>query len=93
WLPTASVSRLVFVPLMLACRSEHSRFRDWLSADVFPLTLMPLFAFTNGYVGSLSMMAGSQLGAWAGTAMVLFLSGGLLAGSLLSFLVLFASTE
>ncbi|CAM9516922.1 unnamed protein product [Ectocarpus fasciculatus] len=93
WLPTASVSRLVFVPLLLACRSEHSRFRDWLSADVYPLTLMPLFAFTNGYVGSLSMMAGSQLGAWAGTAMVLFLSGGLLAGSLLSFLVLFASTE
>eukprot|EP00752_Nemacystus_decipiens_P005352 g4853.t1 len=93
WLPTASVSRCVFVPLLLACRSENSRFRDWLSADAFPLILMPLFAFTNGYVGSLSMMAGSQKGAWAGTAMVLFLNGGLLAGSLLSFVVLFASTE
>lgn len=93
WLPTASVSRLVFVPLLLACRSEHSRFRNWLTADVFPLTLMPLFAVTNGYVSSLSMMAGSQKGAWAGTAMVLFLSGGLLAGSLLSFVVLYVSTE
>lgn len=93
WLPTASVSRLVFVPLLLACRSENSRFRNWLTADVYPLTLMPLLAITNGYVSSLSMMAGSQKGAWAGTAMVLFLSGGLLAGSLLSFLVLYASTE
>lgn len=93
WLPAASASRFVFVPLFLVCRSEQSRFRDWLSSDVFPLVLMPLFAFTNGYVGSLSMMAGSQKGAWAGTAMVLFLNGGLLAGSLLSFVVLFASTE
>lgn len=93
WLPTTSVSRFVFIPLLLACRSENSRFRDWLSADVFPLVLMPLFAFSNGYVGSLSMMAGSQKGAWAGTAMVLFLNGGLLAGSLLSFAVLYASTE
>ncbi|CAM9164791.1 unnamed protein product [Hapterophycus canaliculatus] len=93
WLPIASTSRLVFIPLLLMCRSEDSRFRNWLSADVFPLILMPLFAFTNGYVGSLSMMAGSQKGAWAGTAMVLFLNGGLLAGSLLSFVVLFASTE
>lgn len=93
WLPTASVSRFLFVPLLLACRSEQSRFRNWLSSDFFPLVLMPLFAFTNGYVGSLSMMAGSQKGAWAGTAMVLFLNGGLLAGSLLSFVVLFASTR
>lgn len=93
WLPTAAVSRLVFVPLLLACRSEQSRFRNWLSADIFPLALMPLFAVTNGYVSSLSMMAGSQKGAWAGTAMVLFLSGGLLAGSLLSFVVLYASRE
>lgn len=93
WLPTASVSRFLFVPLLLACRSEQSRFRNWLSADFFPLVLMPLFAFTNGYLSSLSMMAGSQKGAWAGTAMVLFLNGGLLAGSLLSFVVLFASTE
>lgn len=92
-LPTASLLRLGFVPLFLACRSEKSRFRNWLSSDIFPIILMPLFAFTNGYVGSLSMMAGSQKGAWAGTAMVLFLSGGLLAGSLLSFLVLFVNTE
>ncbi|CAN0449095.1 unnamed protein product [Pylaiella littoralis] len=93
WLPTASVSRLVFVPLLLACRSENSRFRNSLTADVFPLTLLPLLAVTNGYISSLSMMAGSQKGAWAGTAMVLFLCGGLLAGSLLSFVVLYASTE
>ena len=93
WLPAASVSRLMFVPLFLACRSENSRFPNWFPADVFPLVLMPLFAFTNGYVGSLSMMAGSQKGAWAGTAMVLFLNAGLLAGSLLSFVVLFATAE
>eukprot|EP00903_Cladosiphon_okamuranus_P010937 g10329.t1 len=92
WLPPASLSRFGFIPLLLACRSENSRFPSWLSADVFPLVLMPLFAFTNGYVGTLSMMAGSQKGAWAGTAMVLFLNGGLLAGSLLSFAVLSANT-
>ena len=93
WLPAASVCRIVFVPLFLACRSENSRFPyHWLWADAFPLSIMPIFAFTNGYFGSLSMMAGSQKGAWAGTTMVLFLSGGLLAGSLLSFLVVFAST-
>lgn len=92
WLPSASILRLAFVPLFLACRSEKSRLRQWLSADAYPLIIMPLFAVTNGYVGSLSMMAGSQKGAWASTAMVLFLSSGLLVGSLLSFLVLFVST-
>ena len=93
WLPTAAVSRLMFVPLFLACSSENSRFPNWLSADVFPLVLMPLFSFTNGYLCSVSMMAGSQKGGWAGTAMVLFLNAGLVAGSLLSFVVLFATAE
>lgn len=93
WLPAASLSRLVFVPLFLACRSEHSRLRTWLAADAYPLTIMPFFGFTNGYLGSLCMMAGSQKGAWAGTAMALFLVLGLFAGSVLSFLVLYVSTE
>lgn len=94
WLPMAALLRLVFVPLLLACRSDHSRFSyRWLWDDVFPLSIMPMFAFTNGYVGSLSVMAGSQKGPWASTAMVLFVSGGLLAGSLLSFLVLYATTK
>lgn len=94
WLPFAALLRLVFVPLLLACRSEHSRFSfRWLWDDVFPLSIMPMFAFTNGYVGSLGVMAGSQKGPWASTAMMLFLSGGLLAGSMLSFLVLYASTK
>lgn len=93
WLPAASMLRIIFIPLLLSCRSQHSRFQYWLSADAFPLSIMPAFAFTNGYVSSLSMMAGSQSGAWAGTAMVLCLSAGLLAGSSLSFLVLFASTK
>lgn len=91
-LPHAAVMRLVFVPLFLACRSENSRLSQWLSADAFPLMLMPVFAMTSGYVGSLSMMAGSQKGPFAGTAMVLSLSAGLLAGSLLSFVVLFVTT-
>lgn len=94
WLPFAALLRLVFVPLLLACRSEHSRFSyHWLWDDVFPLSIMPMFAFTNGYVGSLSVMAGSQKGPWASMAMMLFLSGGLLAGSMLSFLVLYAGTK
>lgn len=91
-LPYAAIMRLVFIPLFLACRSENSRLPQWLSADAFPVILMPVFAMTSGYVGSLSMMAGSQKGPFAGTAMVLSLSAGLLAGSLLSFLVLFVTT-
>lgn len=92
WLPAASMIRLIFVPLFLVCRLPSSRLPEWLSADRYPLILMPLFAFTNGYVGSLSMMAGSQHGPWEGTAMVLFLNTGLLAGSSLSFLMLFITT-
>lgn len=93
WLPKASLCRVCFVPLLLMCRTDHSRFRNLLTADAFPLIIMPVFAFTNGYVGSLSMMAGSQKSAWAGTAMVLCLSLGLLAGCILSFLVLFMTTS
>lgn len=93
WLPTASLCRVFIVPLLLMCRMDHSRFRNLLTADAFPLIIMPVFAFTNGYVGSLSMMAGSQKSAWAGTAMVLFLTLGLVAGCMLSFLVLFVTTS
>lgn len=93
WLPTASLCRFGFVPLLAICRMNHSRLRDLLAADVFPLIMIPVFGFTNGYLGSLSMMAGSQKSAWAGTAMVFCLTLGLLAGSSLSFLVFFATTS
>lgn len=102
WLPLAALSRLALAPLLLACRTTRSSqnllmgpwgwLRSWMSSsDIFPLTVIPLFGFTNGFLVSLSMMGGSQRGAWAGAAMVVCLSFGLLVGSLMSFVVLLAN--
>lgn len=97
WLPVAAVTRVVFVPLLLACRTTSSKdlmqniewLYDWMSgSDIYPLTIVPLFGFTNGFLVSLSMMGGSRKGPWAGTVMALSLNVGLFAGSLTSFLVL-----
>lgn len=117
WLLPAAVCRIVFIPLLLACRtmgsssspsspSEGPLFMrngeelwvplraDHLIAntlgrsDVYPLVLVPLLGFTNGFLVCLGMMGGSQKSSKAGTAMVLSLSAGLFAGSLASFLVL-----
>lgn len=92
WLPTAALSRSLFLVLFLGCRSESTRTRTLFTSDAFPIVIMPLFGFTNGYVATRAMMAGSRYGPWAATAMTMSLLCGLLAGSLLSFLVLYLST-
>lgn len=80
--------RLLFIPAFMAVqRAEASWARNsWLQ---FPL--MVLFAFTNGYVSTLSMMLGpSQKGveaneqALVGTMMSFFCCFGILGGSLLA---------
>ncbi|CAM9101096.1 unnamed protein product, partial [Choristocarpus tenellus] len=96
-LSSMAAARVVFIPLFLACRLQGSRFPQWLHWDVFPLALMPLFSFSNGFVGSHSMMAGPhavcpQMRDFAGTSMVFCLSMGLLVGSVLSFFTLYFST-
>jgi solute carrier family 29 (equilibrative nucleoside transporter), member 1/2/3 len=96
-LPVCTVTRLAFVPLLLLCRVDGSRLGTLLHNDAWPILLVLLFGLSNGYLSSKCMMAGPAcappaLKETAGTVMVLFLSLGLLLGSLLSFLVLLIST-
>lgn len=92
WLPTAAVVRLVFIPLILLCRSDNSRLPALLLSDIYPLTIVPALGLSNGYFTTLATIAGTRHGPWAGTAMALFTVGGCFTGSLLSFLVLYIST-
>jgi len=84
----ASLTRGLFVPVFIAM--EHSD--HGLAANVaFQFILIVVFAFTNGYVSTLSMMLGpGQRGldideaAPAGTLMSFFITFGILIGSLLA---------
>jgi solute carrier family 29 (equilibrative nucleoside transporter), member 1/2/3 len=96
-LPVFTVARLAFVPPLLLCRVDGSRLGTLLHNDAWPVVLVLLFGLSNGYLSSKCMIAGPAcappaLKETAGTVMVLFLSLGLLLGSLLSFLVLLIST-
>ncbi|CAN0177195.1 unnamed protein product, partial [Phaeothamnion confervicola] len=95
WL--AAAARVVFVPLFLICAVAGSRLPTVFPADGFPVFFMVTFALSNGLLSSRAMMDGPGTVSvhdreLAGTAMVLSLNGGLLAGSLLSFLALYIST-
>lgn len=82
----ASVSRTAFVVLFFGCA------HNWTSGfnDVLALVNMIGFAFTNGYMASLAMIAGPQSvepkdRPKAGFIMSFALQSGILAGSLASF--------
>lgn len=88
---SASVARVLFVPLYLACNINDRG--ALIPSDAFYLGVVQLFfGMTNGYLGSTCMMAAP---AWvdenereaAGGFMGLMLVLGLSIGSLLSFLV------
>jgi hypothetical protein len=87
-----SICRLIFFPLFLLCNISGSNNHVVFKYDIFPIVFTILLAFTNGYISNLSMMFGPSLtspsdGSLAGTIMIFMLTAGLLAGSLLSFLV------
>jgi hypothetical protein len=89
-----ALSRLIFFPLFLLCNISGSNNHVLFKYDIFPISFTILLAFTNGYFSNLSMMFGPSLtnptdGSLAGTIMIFMLTAGLLAGSLLSFLVVF----
>ena len=94
----AALARLVFIPLMCLCHVEDSRLPVLFGNAAFPLALMILFAFSNGYIATLAMIAGpecvppTQMEV-AGATMVLCLCAGLLMGSCLSFGVLAVVTS
>ena len=87
-----ALCRLIFFPLFLLCNISGSNNHVVFKYDIFPISFTILLAFTNGYFSNLSMMFGPSLtnptdGSLAGTIMIFMLTAGLLAGSLLSFLV------
>lgn len=94
--------RIAFIPLFLMCNLQsRSRQLSYLShkipflfstSDAWPITIMSLFALSNGYLSALCMMYGPSFvqprdRETAGTVMILFLQSGLFLGSLFSFAV------
>jgi len=85
-----SVVRVIFFPLFLLCRVTDSQLPVVFGNDAFPIIFMILFAGTNGYLSSLSMMFGPSLvdprdSMLAGTIMVFCLTLGLCSGAAMSF--------
>jgi len=87
-----AVLRFVFVPLFLVCnieRGEDSVSSTFIESDVWYIILMLLFSITNGYVGSICMISGSQVvkseeAQTAASLMVAFLGIGLASGAFMS---------
>ena len=85
WLLLATVARVTFVVLSIACARAWPGFND-----IAALVTMIALGVTNGYFASLSMMAGPQSVAAgdrqkAGFLMSFWLQAGILAGSQASF--------
>jgi len=96
WLPFASVSRLVFVPLFAFCNVSETRLHVVFHGAIWPLTFMACMALTNGYLSTLAMIYGpsrvtaSSDAELAGSVMILALTTGLFTGSMFSYLVSYA---
>ncbi|XP_013190869.2 equilibrative nucleoside transporter 4 [Amyelois transitella] len=87
----ASGVRLLLVPLMLLCAAP--RHEPHIVGDMYPIMFSVVLGFTNGLFGSVPMiMAPSRVGREhreiAGNMMTLSYNGGLLSGSLVSYLLL-----
>ncbi|XP_014368858.2 equilibrative nucleoside transporter 4 [Papilio machaon] len=87
----ASGLRLLLVPLMLLCAAP--RHSPHIVGDMYPILFSVVLGFTNGLFGSVPMiLAPSRVGREhreiAGNMMTLSYNGGLLSGSLVSYLLL-----
>ncbi|CAH0398729.1 unnamed protein product [Chilo suppressalis] len=87
----ASGVRLLLVPLMLLCAAP--RHSPHIVGDIYPIMFSIVLGFSNGLFGSVPMiMAPSRVGREhreiAGNMMTLSYNGGLLSGSLVSYLLL-----
>ncbi|XP_041790102.1 equilibrative nucleoside transporter 2-like [Chelmon rostratus] len=90
--PAAVLSRLVFIPLLMTCNVENSRFTILFGHDCAFVIIMALFSFSNGYLASLCMAYAPQLVRCkdcetAGSLMTFFLVLGLSLGASFSFLL------
>ncbi|KAG7486646.1 Equilibrative nucleoside transporter 2 [Solea senegalensis] len=59
--PVAVLARIVFIPLIMMCNIENSRFLVVFRHDVAFVTIIALFSFTNGYLATLCMAYAPQL--------------------------------
>ena len=87
-----AAARVMFFPLFLLCNVDGSEFPLVFAADWWPTLFMIAFSLSNGYLSSLAMMTGPAqlspaLAERGGNVMVLLMTAGLSAGSLLSFVV------
>ena len=95
----ASLARLFFLPLFLACTTTDKRIPFAITDDSYTITLLFVFALTNGMVLSIAFMQFPSLippleGLQeVGSAIINFsLSLGLLFGSFASFLFIYVGT-
>lgn len=82
-------ARLVFLPLLMLCHGENKTFPTLLDHDAYYIVLMFFFAFTNGYVGTLTMIYYPSLVEpneleVGGAIMAAMMGIGMVVGSLLS---------
>ncbi|CAG8546456.1 23258_t:CDS:2 [Dentiscutata erythropus] len=89
-----SICRVIFLPLILLCNVDSGFHGErslplLINSDLIYFLIIFLFAVSNGYVGSLAMMAGPQVmgveKGLAGTFLSYFLVVGLTVGSIFSF--------
>jgi len=87
-----AIARIVFIPLFLICniqRDANSVSPTLIASDTAYIIIMLLFSITNGYVGSICMISGSQVvrgeeAQSAASLMVAFLGVGLASGAFMS---------
>jgi equilibrative nucleoside transporter 1/2/3 len=93
----ASFARLAFFPLFLLCNIANSELPIVFQSDFYPILFMILFAITNGYVATSSMIMGAMSvenpvdASLAGTIMVFCLTFGLFSGACFSFVLTYIS--
>lgn len=93
WLPVLVACRVVFIPLLMLCNvKQHHYLPSLFKHDVWFITFMAAFAFSNGYLASLCMCFGPKKvkpaeAETAGNIMSFFLCLGLALGAVLSFLL------
>ncbi|CAG8780203.1 17668_t:CDS:2, partial [Gigaspora rosea] len=89
-----SICRIIFLPLILLCNVDSGSHGErsiplLINSDLLYFLILFLFSVSNGYVGSISMMAGPQVVGvekdLAGTLLSFFLVVGLAIGSIFSF--------
>ncbi|XP_073431002.1 equilibrative nucleoside transporter 3 [Dendrobates tinctorius] len=93
-LPTLVFLRTVFIPLFMFCNYQPRKhiYQVFFQNDVYPVMFITLLGFSNGYLGTLSMVYGPKVVPKEfseGTAIVMsfFLGLGLAVGSAFSSLV------